>query len=178
MNNNNQSIRKALTARYTEDTNKGVSASMKIQNEKIKQIRTKVQDKEAEIERLSLQIAELTRKIDEQGDMAKDPKGTNLSLRILEIHLQDQSHSSIMYTISTDTLDQYFSSSDSRAMSPNHHIFDLESLETSKKAEVKKFKIDKFQDIFNIKVYGSENGQQTLILETQLSMDQLPNIFS
>ena len=83
-----------------------------------------------------------------------------------------------MYTISTDTLDQYFSSSDSRAMSPNHHIFDLESLETSKKAEVKKFKIDKFQDIFNIKVYGSENGQQTLILETQLSMDQLPNIFS
>ena len=35
-NNNNQSIRKALTARYNEDTNKGVSASMKIQNEKIK----------------------------------------------------------------------------------------------------------------------------------------------
>lgn len=28
--NNNQSIRKALTARYNEDTNKGVSASLKM----------------------------------------------------------------------------------------------------------------------------------------------------
>ena len=73
--------------------------------------------------------------------MAKDPKGTNLSLRILEIHLQDQSHSSIMYTISSDSLEQYFSSSESRLMSAGHHIFDLESLETAKKAEIKKFKI-------------------------------------
>ena len=73
--------------------------------------------------------------------MAKDPKGTNLSLRILEIHLQDQSHSSIMYTISSESLEQYFSSSESRQMSTSHHIFDLESLETAKKAEIKKFKI-------------------------------------
>ena len=46
-----------------------------------------------------------------------------------------------MYTISSDSLEQYFSSSESRQMSASHHIFDLESLETAKKAEIKKFKI-------------------------------------
>ena len=88
-----------------------------------------------------MQISELTRKIDEQGDMAKDPKGTHLSLRILEIQLKDQSHSSLMYTISCDAFEQYFSSSESKSMGLGHHIFGHESLETVKKAEIKKFKI-------------------------------------
>ena len=73
--------------------------------------------------------------------MAKDPKGTHLSLRILEIQLKDQSHSSLMYTISSDAFEQYFSSSESQSMGPGHHIFDHESLETAKKTEIKKFKI-------------------------------------
>ena len=65
---------------------------------------------EAEIERLNLQINELSRKIDSEPhknlieNVVKDPKGSLLSLRVLEIQVknpetQQAGFESLMYTI-------------------------------------------------------------------------------
>ena len=83
---------------------------MKMQYERLQGFRSRIGKDEAEIERLNLQINELSRKIDSEPhknlieNVVKDPKGSLLSLRILEIQVknpetQQAGFESLMYTI-------------------------------------------------------------------------------
>jgi len=68
---------------------------MKMQFERLQGFKSRIGKDEAEIERLNLQINELSRKIDSEPhknlieNVVKDPKGSLLSLRILEIQVKN-----------------------------------------------------------------------------------------
>ena len=57
-----------MSSKVKSDTQSGVSGIIQKQQEKIKQIRDKIDDKEAEVERLGMEINELSRKISENPD--------------------------------------------------------------------------------------------------------------
>ena len=84
-----------LVNKFNENNNKGVNAHLKVQAERLQGFRARIGKDEAEIERLNLQINELSRKIDSEPhknlieNVVKDPKGSNLSLRILEVEVKN-----------------------------------------------------------------------------------------
>jgi peptidoglycan hydrolase CwlO-like protein len=83
----NQIVKDTVSNKVKNDTQSGVSSIIKKQQDKIRQIRDKIDDKEAEVERLGMEISELSRRIYENTDSnnVQNAKGTYLKLRILEI---------------------------------------------------------------------------------------------
>ena len=83
----NQIVKDTVSNKVKNDTQSGVSSIIQKQQDKIRQIRDKIDDKEAEVERLGMEISELSRRISENPDSnnVQNAKGTYLKLRILEI---------------------------------------------------------------------------------------------
>ena len=83
----NQIVKDTVSNKVKNDTQLGVSTIIQKQHDKIRQIRDKIDDKEAEVERLGMEISELSRRISENPDSnnVQNAKGTYLKLRILEI---------------------------------------------------------------------------------------------
>ena len=83
----NQIVKDTVSNKVKNDTQSGVSSIIQKQQDKIRQIRDKIDDKEAEVERLGMEISELSRRISENPDSnnVQNARGTYLKLRILEI---------------------------------------------------------------------------------------------
>ena len=89
---------------------KGFHEIIKIQQQKLQDLNNKIEDEEAEIERLYSQIGELSRKIEkepEKNDLEKviaDAKGTVLYLRLTKVVI-NKDVESVMYTIQSEEND-------------------------------------------------------------------------
>ena len=111
-----QQIRKVVT----NDQQSVHSASKDALKVKIQTIKEKLVNREAEIERLDLQIKELSRKIDSEpvsnllDNVVKNPVGTIFNLKINKIKVvgskeNSQNYETLMYAIQ-GSKDEYFSS--------------------------------------------------------------------
>lgn len=104
-----------LNQGFGTNTNKGLAAKLKVQEDKISSFKQRVQTEEAEVQRLELQMDELSRKINEEPDKNMvdrrilNAEGTFLMLSVQEIEIVPRGEkeikiSSIMYTIQAEEL--------------------------------------------------------------------------
>lgn len=95
---------------FGTNTNKGLAAKLKVQEEKINSFKQRIQSEEAEVQRLELQMDELTRKIHDEPDKNMldrrilNADGTYLILNIQQIEIVPRGDkqiqlNSVMYTI-------------------------------------------------------------------------------
>ena len=144
---------------------KGFHEIIKIQQQKLQDLNNKIEDEEAEIERLYSQIGELSRKIEkepEKNDLEKviaDAKGTALYLRLIKVVI-NKDVESVMYTIqSEENGDQFTSSQDSEKVDDLTHTFS-----DSNGNKFHKFKLGDFHEAFLIKVYGRFKNESQILL--------------
>ena len=114
-----------LQGQFQKDSSKGMAASLAIKYKKLQKFRVKLQEEEAELERIKLQINELSRKTEHINiaDYKKDPTGSYLNICV-------ESYSSespkLIYTIQSG--DEFFTSTES-----SEGRFDKFSTKTCKK---------------------------------------------